>query len=517
MAQALPALPCPGSPMSLCELEALHQQQRDIFSQMADFVRSDALVTDLHNVENKTFRLLLTLGKAFLREVIARHGTGKVAEVMDEKGERLPYQDDKETTYLSIFGEVPILRAYYWRKGHEGFCPLDARINLPARRYSHLLCDWVQNALTEEPYDKAVERFSKLLGIPVSKLGQEYVAREAGVKFDDYYRQKPAFDEKTEGSHIGLEVDGKGVRMIASEKPKATEVKQKPVRRGKGEKSGGLRKMAVATVDFTFNPEAKTPEEMVKTLMREAPGPPVTIKGDEKPRMALNQTVAASMAGKQTAIDAMLERVRKRDPSGGKKIVVLMDGNPALEEQMMTCLRMAGMADRVDAVILDIMHAMKYLWDAGTALYGERARERIPWVRKHALVMLKGDIGYVIGGLRITQTKKKLKASQCEAFNRSIIYFENHKHMMRYDRYLKAGYPIATGLVEGTCGSLIKDRADRSGSRWSSVGAQAVLNERAIMKNGEWDAFWKYHMKTENERLYGRFKITAFKENVNQN
>lgn len=305
--------------------------------------------------------------------------------------------------------------------------------------------------------------------------------------------------------------------MIASEKPKATEVKQKPVRRGKGEKSGGLRKMAVATVDFTFNPEARTPEEMVKTLMREAPGPPVTIKGDEKPRMALNQTVAASMAGKQTAIDAMLERVRKRDPSGGKKIVVLMDGDPALEEQMMTCLRMAGMADRVDAVILDIMHAMKYLWDAGTALYGERARERIPWVRKHALVMLKGDIGYVIGGLRITQTKKKLKASQCEAFNRSIIYFENHKHMMRYDRYLKAGYPIATGLVEGTCGSLIKDRADRSGSRWSSVGAQAVLNERAIMKNGEWDAFWKYHMKTENERLYGRFKITAFKENVNQN
>lgn len=151
MAQALPALPCSGSPMSLCELEALHQQQRDIFSQMADFVRSDALVTDLHNVENKTFRLLLTLGKAFLREVIARHGTGKVAEVMDEKGERLPYQDDKETTYLSIFGEVPILRAYYWRKGHEGFCPLDARINLPARRYSHLLCDWVQNALTEEP------------------------------------------------------------------------------------------------------------------------------------------------------------------------------------------------------------------------------------------------------------------------------------------------------------------------------------------------------------------------------
>jgi hypothetical protein len=503
--------------VSLCELETLHQQQQDILTQIMDFVRSNALVTDLYNVEKELFRLLLSLGKEFLKEVIARLGTGKVAEVVDVKGERLPYQDDKKTTYLSIFGEVTILRAYYWRKGHVGICPLDDRINLPVHCYSYLLDDWVQRALTEEPYDKAVERFSKILGIPVSKLGQQCVAREAGVKFDAYYRQKPTFEEKTEGSHIGMEVDGKGVRMIASEKPEATEAKQKSVRRGKGEKSGGLRKMAVATVDFTFNPEDRTPEEMVSTLMREVPALPMTITGEEKPRMALNQTVAASMTGKQAAIDAMLDRVRKRDSSGSKKIVVLMDGDPALEEQMMTSLHEAGMADRVDAVILDIMHAMEYLWDAGTALYGERARERIPWVRKHALAMLKGDIGYVIGGLRITQTKKKLKSSQFEALKRSITYFENHKHMMRYDRYLKAGYPIATGLVEGTCGSLIKDRADRSGSRWSSVGAQAVLNERAIMKNGEWDSFWKYHMNTEKERLYGQFKITAFKETVNQN
>jgi hypothetical protein len=97
---------------------------------------------------------------------------------------------------------VRIRRAYYWGKGHEGICPLDARINLPARRYSYLLDDWVQSTVVEEPYEKAVERFNKILGIPVSKLGQECVAREAGVKFDDFYRQKPAFDEKTEGSHL---------------------------------------------------------------------------------------------------------------------------------------------------------------------------------------------------------------------------------------------------------------------------------------------------------------------------
>ena len=84
-----------------------------------------------------------------------------------------------------------------------------------------------------------------------------------------------------------------------------------------------------------------------------------------------------------------------------------------------------------------------------------------------------------------------------------ITYFENHKHMMRYDRYLASGYPIVTGLIEGTCGSLIKDRADRSGSRWSAVEIQAVLNLWAVMKNGDWDDYWNYYMAAECKRLHG--------------
>ena len=368
---SLSTSPCASSSASLCELEALHQQQNNILNEMRSFVRDAALKKELYDVEQGLFRMLLALGNKFLTEVIARHGTGKVDEVVDEKGQRLPYHVDKGTTYLSIFGEVKIHRAYYWRKGHEGICPLDARLNLPERRYSYLLDDFAQATIVEEPYEKAVERYSKLLGIPVSKLGQEHVAREAGVKFDAFYRQKPAVDEKTEGSHICVQGDGKGVRMIASEKPKITEAKEKPARRGKGEKSGGLRKMATATVDYTFNPEARTPEEMVRLLMREAQERPTAFTGEAKPRLALNATVAASMKGKEVAIDAMLERVRKRDASGKKKIIVLVDGESALEEQMKAGLHKAGMTDRTDAVILDIMHAMEYLWDAGTALHGE--------------------------------------------------------------------------------------------------------------------------------------------------
>lgn len=499
--------------MGIYALEGLYVKQREIFEQISGYVQGQALGQDLYSVEKELFKRLLRLGHAFLSEVIARRGTGKADGPVEVGDEVLPYHLDKERTYLSIFGEVAINRAYYWRQGKKGYYPLDAELNLPSRRYSYLLSEWVQSIVVEEPYDKAVQRVARLLGIPVSKLGQENVAREAGAHFAEFYRQKPIFAAETEGSVIGVQADGKGVRMISSEKPEKG--KEEKARRGKGEKSGGLRRMAVATADFTFNPSPRSPEEMVEVLMKEnveqrraesrAERQKRRINGEEEPRRALNVQVAAGMDGKQQAFEELAERVQKRDPEGEKKIMVLLDGEKALEDQLHVSFTEAGLEDRIDAVVLDIIHAMDYLWEAGTALYGEKGKERTPWVREHALAILEGRVGRVIGGLKQILTKQQeLRSSQKKALERAITYFENHGDMMAYDRYLAAGYPIATGLIEGTCGSLIKDRADRSGSRWSSEGVQAVLNLRAVTKNGDWDEYWTYYMASEHERLYDR-------------
>lgn len=234
-------------PLSTNELGILRQRQDDVLSHIRAFVQGPALGLDLYGVEKEQFRLVLEYGRTMLGEVIGRHGTGKADLVVNKSGQKLPYHNDKETNYLSIFGLLKVNRANYWRKDSEGVCPLDAQINLPKRRYSYLLDDWTQSTITEEPFEKAVERFSRILGIPVTKLGQESVAREAGGKFDAFYQQKATIDEKTEGSHICIQADGKGVRMISSEKPDIAEAKEKSARRGKGEKSGGLRRMATAT------------------------------------------------------------------------------------------------------------------------------------------------------------------------------------------------------------------------------------------------------------------------------
>jgi hypothetical protein len=160
--------------------------------------------------------------------------------------------------------------------------------------------------------------------------------------------------------------------------------------------------------------------------------------------------------------------------------VALLDGDPYLEDRLRQDLALHGMEDRLDALILDLIHASEYLWDVGTALYGEKGASRIRWVEEKLYALLEGNVGYLIGGLRqrLTKNQDRLTPAQKKTLEKTITYFDNHRHMMHYDVYLNKGYPIATGVIEGTCGSLVKDRMEQSGMRWSINGAQTILAQR---------------------------------------
>ena len=72
---------------------------------------------------------------------------------------------------------------------------------------------------------------------------------------------------------------------------------------------------------------------------------------------------------------------------------------------------------------------------------------------------------------------------------------------MRDDEYLARGWPIGTGVVEGACGHLVKDRMEQSGMRWTKAGAQAVLDLRAVRLNGHWEAYWQFHRHQQHHRV----------------
>jgi hypothetical protein len=103
-----------------------------------------------------------------------------------------------------------------------------------------------------------------------------------------------------------------------------------------------------------------------------------------------------------------------------------------------------------------------------------------------------------------TQTSTFLTAIEGCLFRAFTVcnYFENNAHRMRYDEYLKGGYPIASGVIEGACRHIIKDRIEQGGMRWRQVGAEAMLNVRAVNASSERERFGHWRQQEEAKRVH---------------
>ena len=110
------------------------------------------------------------------------------------------------------------------------------------------------------------------------------------------------------------------------------------------------------------------------------------------------------------------------------------------------------------------------------------------WVRAYLETLLAGQTDAVITALEAAAADPTCTATQRQAVRRTVGYYQRNLPYMRYDEYLARGWPIGTGVVEGACGHLVKDRMEQAGMRWTKAGAQAVLDLRAVRLNGDWDA-----------------------------
>jgi len=85
---------------------------------------------------------------------------------------------------------------------------------------------------------------------------------------------------------------------------------------------------------------------------------------------------------------------------------------------------------------------------------------------------------------------------------------------MDYAEYLRQGWPIGTGVVEGTCRHLVKDRMELSGMRWTVSGAGALLALRAVNENGDWEKFHEFRRLQRHKQLYGTPMNTRWLDQV---
>jgi hypothetical protein len=500
---------------TIYDREATLGKLKDEFATIMTYLDDAVGHAQIGEVEKDVFRRVHQLGRSLLEAFLAQSGTGYTPErpPCAPDGTALTFKGFVTSPYMSIFGEVTITRAAYAGDGQGYVYPLDAQLNLPEHKYAYLLEKWVLARATETDFREAVELLNEMVEFSLFPSMPQRGCADVAPAVETFYEQCAAPAPESEGSHLVISADGKGVRILKTERQGASTPPESPkARRGKGEKPG-IKKHAVVTVDGSFEPGAREPEAIVKALLHEdTPQERHQAQlerqqrreaGEPVPREVCNKHVRATLHGKDAAMRDLMARVLKRDPTGAKPIVALLDGDPALETALTEALTTAHLTDRVEALILDIIHVSEYVWDAGTALYGEKDPQRVVWVRDKLLSLLRSGVGRVIGGLKQILTKTALRPAQQMVLQKAITYFENHRHMMDYATYVANGYPIATGLVEGTCGSLVKDRMEHSGMRWTIRGAQAILDLRAVKQNHDWESFWQYYIASEKTRLYG--------------
>ncbi len=162
--------------------------------------------------------------------------------------------------------------------------------------------------------------------------------------------------------------------------------------------------------------------------------------------------------------------------------------------------------------ILDLLHVTSRLWKAAKIFHPGNDAATLSFIKKRVLSILQGKTLSVVRGLRWLRSRHKIKGSKKQVLEGICKYFEKNAHRMRYHEYLAAGYPIATGVIEGACRHLVKDRLERAGMRWVLKGAQAMLHVRSVYISGLWDEFTKFRIKKETERLYPYVKL---KETIN--
>ncbi len=143
--------------------------------------------------------------------------------------------------------------------------------------------------------------------------------------------------------------------------------------------------------------------------------------------------------------------------------------------------------------VLDILHALAYVWEAA-GLFESDEQARRAFARARLLMILRGNVRGVILGLRSLATRRGLKGEKKKALRRIANYLEKNAGRMRYDEYLRRGYPIASGVIEGACRHLVKNPMERSGMRWTLEGARSMLNVRAAFQSSHWRTFLNQNM-----------------------
>lgn len=486
------ALPCPvADPFSGAD---------QAYATITEFLRSEEARQVKHS---ELERQLEGMGRELLRKLLQAHldlrQPGKAVEaVRDTAGTTLTPTPVHARSLESIFGEVGVARTGYGAAGTPSLHPLDGALNLPPEKYSLEVRRRVAIEAAKSSFDEGMKTLEVYTGAHVPKRQFEELVIRAAQDFEAFYaeRQAGARADPHAGSIVVLTVDGKGVVMRPedlrepTQRAAAARAKTFTARLGGGRRLHAKRMAAVAAI-YSVEPYVRTPEE----ILTDSPTQRET--GSARPRPEHKRVWASLEQSPETVIREMFDEAARRDPKGQKRWVALVDGNLA---QIGHLEQLAEERNIPLIIVVDFIHVAQYVWKAAGAFFPNQESEPDRWTRKRLLEILRGKASLVAAGMRRSATLREMAAAERKPVDDCADYLLNYSPYLQYNQALAEGVPIATGVIEGACRHLVKDRMNLTGARWSLTGAEAVLRLRALRSSNDFDAYWEFHEQREYER-----------------
>ena len=458
----------------------------------------------LDQLERELIPYLMDLGLASLQDFVAAAGDGDNGEELTVGCDVLKRSRQKHRqVYRGIFGNMDIDRYVYLKREKTKALakPLDQKLGLPADEISYVLEDWVGNLSVDMPFATVTQWLNETLGIEVKASMAHRRAGKLGGCVEDFNSQRGPVPLEQEQEILVALADGKGVPCRSSFEQRAHEQldvrlphrpkKQKDYPTSKYRHVLGDSKTQRATAGAFYSIPAN-----VRTAQD-------VLEGQSQAEIA-NKRLWAEMnfigqegvsRGAVRIFESLAAEHAQRDPAGEKPLICLMDGDRHLwslqKEYLPTAIG-----------ILDLFHVMEYLWLAAHCFHQEASLEAEAWVGRHLKMLLENKVDSVRGLLQRAINHQPLNKTKLKHLKKVHRYFTTNRQRMRYGDYLDAGYPIASGVIEGACKHVIGDRMCGTGMRWEFEGAQPMLDLRVTKLNNQWAEFIQYRIKDEQNRLY---------------
>lgn len=435
------------------------------------------------------------------REVRRHEVTGEdgVARTRADKG--------RQRALATRFGQVTVSRIAYRAPGVANVHLLDAAPNLPQEKHSHGLRKLAAIEAVRGSHEGAAAAVTRATGVRIGKRQVEELVLRAAADVEGFYadrRPGPAPDDHA----LVLTFDGKGIVMRpdalrpATAKTAASARHKLLTRLSPGEKNGRKRMAELACV-YDAIPVPRRAEDVIttptnKTHKRTARD--TQPKANRRDPQAQGKWLTASVTSDIPAvIAAAFGEADRRDPGHLREWVVLVDANTTQIDAVTAQTARRGVTV---TIIIDFIHVLEYLWQAAWSFFdkGEQAAEE--WVADQARKILHGNARQVAAGIRRRATTYGYSPTERAGADVCARYLTTKAPFLDYPKALTQGWPIATGIIEGACRHIVKDRMDITGARWGLAGAEAILKLRALTATGDFDTYWRYHLHREHERIH---------------